>query len=123
MHGIEEEKDEVTDDGIVNILQDKFEPEILKKDIDRSHRVGKPSPRKKRPIIMKFVRYSDRHKAYSNKNILKGSGISITESLPAYRMGESNKTRDEHGFRNVWTHNGKILFKENGSSSTKLLYG
>ena len=90
IHSIEEDKDELTDGIVVNIAQDKMELEISKKDIDRSHRNGKPSPRKKRPIIMKFVRYSHRHKGYSNKKKLKDSGISITESY-AYRMGELNK--------------------------------
>ena len=74
-----------------------------------------------RKAQLRFVRYNDRHKAYSNKKRLKDSGISITESLTAYRMGQLNKARDEHGVRNVWTH-GNILFKENGSNSTKLFY-
>ena len=58
IHGIEEDEDEVTDDVVVNMLQDKLELEILKKGIDRSHRIGKPSPRRKRPIIVKFVWYN-----------------------------------------------------------------
>ena len=57
--GIEEDGDEVTDDVVVNMLQDKLQLEILKKDIDRSHRIGKPIPRKKRPIIVKFVWYNE----------------------------------------------------------------
>ena len=123
IHGIEEDKDEVTDD-IVNMLQDKLELDISKKkDIDRSYRIGKPSPRKKKPIIVKFVLYNDCHKAYSNKKRLKDSRISITESLTAYRMGQLNKAWDEHDFQNVWTHDGKILFKENASNSIKLFYG
>ena len=71
IHRIEEEKDEDTDEVVGNMLQDKLELEISKKDIDRSHRIGKPSPRKKRPIIVKFVWYNDRHKAYSNKKKIK----------------------------------------------------
>ena len=71
IHRIEEEKDEDTDDVVGNMLQDKLELEILKKDIDRSHRIGKPSPRKERPIIVKFVWYNDRHKTYSNKKKIK----------------------------------------------------
>ena len=105
------------------MLKDKLELEISKKDIDRSHRIGKPSPRKKRSIIVKFVGYNDRHKAYLDKKRLKDSGISITESLTAYRMGQLSKAQDEHGFLNVWTLHGKILFKENGNNSTKLIYG
>ena len=98
IHGIEEDQVEVTDDIVVNMLQDKLELEISKKDIDRSHRIGKQSPRKKRPIIVKFVHYNDHQKAYSNKKRLKVSRVSITESLTAYRMGQLNKAQDEHGF-------------------------
>ena len=123
IHGIEEDKNEVTDDVVVSMLHDKLELEISKKDIDRSRKIGKPSPRKKGPIIAEFVRYNDRHKAYSNRKKLKDSGISIIEGLTAYTMGQLNKAQDERGFRNVWTHDGKILFKENGNNSTKLLYG
>ena len=68
------------------------------KDIDRSHRIGKLSPRKKRPIILKFVRYNYRHKTYLNKKRLKDSGISITESLTGYKIGQLNKAQNEHGF-------------------------
>ena len=42
-----------------------------KKDIDRSHRIRKPSPRKKRPTIVKFVPNNDRHKGNLNKNKIK----------------------------------------------------
>ena len=38
-------------------------------------------------------------------------------------MEQLKKAREEHGFQNVWTHDGKILFKENGSNSTKIFYG
>ena len=92
-------------------------------DIDRSHRIRKPSPRKKRPIIVKFVRYNDRRKVFSNKKKLKDSGISITESLTARRMEELSKARNEHRFKNVWTIDGKILFKENGSNKATLFFG
>ena len=98
IRGIEEGNDEVTDDIVVNMLRDKLELEISKKDIDRSHSIGKPSPRKKRPIIVKFVWYNDRHKPHSNKKRSKDSRISITESLTAYIMGQFNKARDEHVF-------------------------
>ena len=67
INGIKEGKDEVTDDIVVNMLQDKLEVEISKKSIDRSHRIGKPSLRKEKSIFAKFVKYNDCHKAYSNK--------------------------------------------------------
>ena len=92
IHRTKENKDEVTDDIVVNMLQDKLELEILKKDIVRDHRIERLSPRKKRPIIVKFVRYNDSHKVYSNKKRLKDSGTSITRSLTAYRLGQLNKS-------------------------------
>ena len=67
INGIKEGKDEVTDDIVVNMLQDKLEVEISKKNVDGSHRIGKPSLRKEKPIFAKFVQYNDCHKAYSNK--------------------------------------------------------
>ena len=72
---------------------------------------------------MKFVWYNDGHKAYSNKKRLKDSRISIAESLTACRIRQLNKAQDENGFRNVQSHDGKILFTGNGSNSTKLFYG
>ena len=45
------------------------------------------------------------------------------ESLTACRMEELSKARNEHGFKNVWTIDGTILFKENGSNKAKLFYG
>ena len=97
--------------------------ELSQNDINRSHRIGKPSPRKKRPVIVKFVRYNDWRNVFSNKKILKDSGISITESLTNRRMEALKKVHNENRFRKVWTTDGKILFKENGSTKAKLFYG
>ena len=54
IHGIDEGKDKVLDDVIENMLEDKLKFEILKKHIDRSHRIGKISLRKKRAVIESF---------------------------------------------------------------------
>ena len=75
------------------MLQDKLELEISKKDIDRSQRIGKLSPRMKRPVIVKFARYNDHHKAYSEKKRSKDSRISITQSLIGYRTRQLNNIR------------------------------
>ena len=106
-----------------SFIKDKMDIDLSANDIDRSHRIGKPSPQKIRPIIVKFVRYNDRRKAFSNKKKLKNSGVPITESLTARRMGELSKARNKHGSKNVWTIDGKNLFKENGSNKAKLFYG
>ena len=44
---------------------------------------------------------------------MKGSGISVTESLTLKKMEHLKKSREEHGFANVLTLDRNIMFKEN----------
>ena len=62
---------------------------------------------------MKFTRYKDRNLIFRNKKLLKRSGISVTESLTLKRMEHLKKAREQHGFADVWTMDGKIMFKGN----------
>ena len=41
--------------------------EIFPGDIDCTHRIGVPSKGKNRPIIVKFVRYTDRRLVFTTK--------------------------------------------------------
>ena len=78
--------------------------EILQNDLDRSHHIGNPKTKKKeRPIIVKFVRYSLRHNIFKNEKLLKGKGVSITQSLTKDCLAKLNEARETYGFRNVWT--------------------
>ena len=47
--------------------------------------------------------------------------ITITKSLTATQMKKLNEAREIHDFKNVWTSNGKILFR-NGPGNTSVLY-
>lgn len=67
IHGIEEDKDEITDDVVVNMLQEKLKLDISKKDINKSYRIKTSSPRKK--ILVKFVWYNDCHKNFTGAKI------------------------------------------------------
>ena len=89
-----------------------------------SHIMENPKSRKKpRPIIASIVRYYDRRDVFMSKNCLKGKGKSITESLTAFRMHKLKNARDEHRFFNVWTLNGKILFKSCDNLKPNVYYG
>ena len=44
--------------------------------------------------------------------MLKGKGVSITESLTKDCMALLNEAREIYGFKNVWTSDGKIFFKD-----------
>ena len=93
---------------------------ITEVDIEPIHRIGKPRE-KSRPITVKFVRYNDRKNVFNRKKKLKGKNISITESLTATRMKKLKEAREIYEFKNVWTSDGKILFKD-GSGNINLFY-
>lgn len=115
LHGINENKDEDTDKISLNTLNENLQLELTELNIERSHRIGKPKPNgKPRPIIIKFVRYNVRRKVHERKKMFKGKKISITESLTAFRMSKLAEAREKYGFLNVWTSDGRVLYKDGG---------
>ena len=67
------------------------------------------------------MQFKTRHNIFKNKKLLKGKGVSITESLTKDRMAKLNEARETYGFRNVWTSDGKIIFKNEKNPSNKAL--
>ena len=113
IHGLPESKNENTDELVIDTIKEKMGEEIKKNEIDRSHRLGAPKNNgKSRPIIIKFVRYNTRCRIFKNKKKLKGKSISVTESLTKKRMEALKKAREDHGFENVWSSEGNILYKD-----------
>ena len=115
LHGIPEYNGEVTDDVAVKTICENINDNIVTADdIDRSHRNGKYETMKKnsRPVIVKFARYNVRDRVFSNKRKLKGKQISISESLTKLRLMKLKEARDQYTFANVWTQDGKIMFKD-----------
>ena len=98
VHGVEEQEQENTDNIVLNVIKEHLDIELLVKDFDRSHRTGKSNSKsKRRPIIVKFISYNDRRAIFNNKKRLKGTGISITDSLTAERMRQLKKCK-----RSIW---------------------
>ena len=114
IHGLSETKTEDTDEMVLDVINSKLNIEMFQISIDRSHRLGKQKGpgQKLQAIIVKFTRYKERHHVFRNKKLLKGTGISVTESLTLKRMEHLKKAREQHGFGNVWTLHGKIMFKD-----------
>ena len=113
IHGLPESKHVNTDELVIHTIKEKMWEEIKKDEIDRSHRLGAPKNNgKSRPIIIKFVRYNTRCKIFKNKKKLKEKSISVTESLTKKHMEALKKAREDHGFENVWSSEGKILYKD-----------
>ena len=120
LHGIEENDHENIDGLAIKFINEKMELDVKHIDIDRTHRIGRRDKTKKkvRPIIIKFSRYNIRAQVFGNKKKLKGSGKSITESLTKKRVGQLEEARSKYGFQNVWSYDGKILFKINNDIKT-----
>ena len=124
VHGVEEQEQENTDNIVLNVIKEHLHIELSAKDLDRSHRNGKSNSKSKcRPIIVKFISYNDHRKIFNNKKRLKGAGVSITESLTAERMRQLKIARDEFGLKDVWSINGRIIYKDSTSTKPKLFYG
>ena len=56
------------------------------------------------------------------KKKLKGNNISITVSLTRYQMSVLNEAREKYGFKNVWTYDGRILYKDNNDGQKIKIY-
>ena len=66
-----------------------------------------------RPVIVKFSRYNIREKVFKSKKNLKAKNINIAESLDGYRISVLNEAREKFDFKNVWTYDGRILYRDN----------
>ena len=123
VHGVEEQEQENTDNIVLNVIKEHLDIELSVKDLDRSHRIGKNNSKSKcRPIVVKFISYNDRRKIFDNKKRFKGTGVSITESLTAERMRQLKNARDQSGFNNVWSIDGRIMYKDSTATKPKLFY-
>ena len=95
VHGIVETNDENTDDLILKTINEKLDINNTESEIDRSHSIGtKKDGRRPRPIIVKLMSYNTTEKVFASKRKLKGTRVSITESLTAKGMEQLNKTRE-----------------------------
>ena len=86
IHGLPEAKGEDTDSLVIKTVKEKMGLDISSADIDRTHQLGVPpkQSRKVRLVIVKFVRYNDQKKNYTNKKLLKETKVSIADSLTAH---------------------------------------
>ena len=58
------------------------------------------------------LREVDNSEKISKIKKLKGKNISITEGLTKKRMEVLKKAREDHGFENLWSSEGRILYKD-----------
>lgn len=114
LHGIPESTSDSTEDdclqAVLDVFQKKMKVQVSAHHIDRTHRLG-PKKQKARPVIVKFCSYVQRRLVFLNKSSLKGSNVSITESLTKTRMNILKEARQSCGNMNAWTNDGRIIVK------------
>ena len=115
VHGLKENKDESTDDLVLNLFNEKLGVAVDISMIDHSHRLGPvrgENNLKPRPIIVKFCSDRIRKAVFTPERKLKGSGISVTENLTKQKMKLLNEVQKVIGKGNSWTGDGFIFVKQ-----------
>ena len=115
IHRTAENEKEYTDQQTIDFINENLDIEIDKIVIDRSHRIGRydKTKTKARPIIVKFARYNVSGRVFREKQKLKGTGNTITQSLTTKRIGQLNDAREKCCFNNISSYDGNILYKIN----------
>ena len=109
IHGIPEKSGENTDTQVLEVFNNNLKLDIVHSDLDRSHRLGRQHREKTRSIIVKFATYNIRSQVFRVKKHLKGSGISVTESLTMNRKDLYYKVKSLPSVKSAWTLDGKIV--------------
>ena len=74
IHGLKEEKNESTDDRVLELFREELNEDTLLVDLDRTHRIRKRrhSNSKPHPVIVKFARHNIREKVFKSKKKTQG---------------------------------------------------
>lgn len=109
MHGVPEDKSEDTSLKITTLVADHLKlPNFSSSSIKASYRLGRPSDKKPRPIVIKFTDAAVRDKVWFAKTKLKGSGFTQSEFLTKTRHQVFLEARKRFGVVNCWTRDGII---------------
>lgn len=117
--GIAERKDENTDNIIVKLAKD-LGSDLSISDIDRSHRVGRPSTSgRPRQIIVKLISYRARASLYDKRRVMKNApvfqNIFINEDLTPKRnqmLFEARQAVKRKEIIGAWSFDGKIFIRD-----------
>lgn len=111
--GIAEQAGENLEERVLSVINKNLKINMTNDKIDRIHRIGKKINNKTRPIIVKFTSYRYKSEVYKNKKLLKGTKTTIREDLTTSRLQELKQAIEIYGPKNVWTHDGNIIVKNN----------
>ena len=120
--GVAEQPEENTDNLAVDFFKSELNVDVASNDISRSHRVGKKSGAKPRPIVVRFTKHNTKVAVMSRRRVLKEHirPFNLQEDLTINRreiLKYLNKDIEEGIVSKVWTVDGVICFRPSGDSS------
>lgn len=129
--GVREQADENTDEIVTNIAS-AIDADIDLRDIDRSHRLGRPSsdqyPRDKpRDIIVKFSTYRARYKLFKARTLTKTKGfkgVFVNEDLTKNRsklLYEARRRVKSEQLKSAWSTDGTILIRTTNADGSDVV--
>ena len=69
------------------------------------------------------IQFRIQFRIFTNKKKIKRKNVSIAESLTMRRVIELKKAGEMYDFRNMWSHDSKVLFLYiNGKNKVKVFY-
>lgn len=123
LHGLPEEKQENTTSKVVSLVADRLLlPNFSSASVKTSYRLGRPSDKKVRPIVVKFSDVVIRDKVWFSKKKLKGSGITQSEFLTRDRHDMFMEARRRFGINNCWTRDGNVYILSSDGMRHKAEY-
>lgn len=118
VYGIQEQQNEKLETLATQLINAHTEINLNERDINKCYRVGKQNNNsmKSRPVIIQFKFYEHKLTVLKNAKNFKGKKIFITEDLTQNRLKLLQDAKSKLGVKNVWSYNGNIFVKVNGSS-------
>lgn len=109
-HGVPDVKDEDALEAVTGVINKHLSSLcLLPEHISRAHRMGRLSPNRPRPILVKFSSVQMRDKTWFAKTGLKGTGVTVSEFLTKRRHSIFVAAREKLGISRCWTSGGRIV--------------
>lgn len=109
-HGVPDAKDGDTVEVVTGVINKHLSSLCLQPEhISRVHRMGRLSPNKPRPILVKFSSVQVRDEVWFSKTGLKGTGVTVSEFLTKRRHRIFVAAREKLGISKCWTSGGRIV--------------
>ncbi|XP_052753522.1 uncharacterized protein LOC128202459 [Galleria mellonella] len=108
VHGVQDSGKD-TSSEVIKIITERLNLPITEDSISRSHRMGRKSGEKPRPILVKFRNLEIKDKVWFSKTGLKNSGITFSEFLTKGRHVAFMAARKHFGISKCWTRDGSVI--------------